>query len=115
MMSLKPAFSQFLEGGSLLRAAESRRISRQQQSKFFVGLVKQAADRFPEIQGPKKDDICYATQNRQDAVKALTEVCDLVIVVGGPNSFTTARDSFIGDKLRLVGRLSAPSVLLSGL
>jgi 4-hydroxy-3-methylbut-2-enyl diphosphate reductase IspH len=99
----------------LLRADESTRISRQQQSRFFFGLVKQAADRFPEIQGPKKDDICYATQNRQDAVKALTEVCDLVIVVGSPNSFTTARDSFIGDKLRLVGRLSAPSVLLSGL
>ena len=37
---------------------------------------------FPEVQGPKKDDICYATQNRQDAVKALAEQCDLVIVVG---------------------------------
>jgi 4-hydroxy-3-methylbut-2-enyl diphosphate reductase len=47
--------------------------------------------RFPEIQGPKKDDICYATQNRQDAVKALTEQCDLVIVVGSPNSSNSRR------------------------
>jgi 4-hydroxy-3-methylbut-2-enyl diphosphate reductase len=47
--------------------------------------------RFPEIQGPKKDDICYATQNRQDAVKALAEQCDLVIVVGSPNSSNSKR------------------------
>ena len=46
---------------------------------------------FPEIQGPKKDDICYATQNRQDAVKALAEQCDLVIVVGSPNSSNSRR------------------------
>lgn len=47
--------------------------------------------RFPEIQGPKKDDICYATQNRQDAVKTLAENCDLVIVVGSPNSSNSRR------------------------
>ena len=47
--------------------------------------------RFPEITGPKKDDICYATQNRQDAVKALAEQCDLVIVVGSPNSSNSRR------------------------
>ena len=47
--------------------------------------------RFPAIQGPKKDDICYATQNRQDAVKALAEQCDLVIVVGSPNSSNSRR------------------------
>ena len=47
--------------------------------------------RFPEIVGPKKDDICYATQNRQDAVKALAAKCDLVIVVGSPNSSNSNR------------------------
>lgn len=47
--------------------------------------------KFPEIQGPKKDDICYATQNRQDAVKALADQCDLVIVVGSPNSSNSRR------------------------
>lgn len=46
---------------------------------------------FPKVQGPKKDDICYATQNRQDAVKALARQCDLVIVVGSPNSSNSRR------------------------
>jgi 4-hydroxy-3-methylbut-2-enyl diphosphate reductase len=47
--------------------------------------------RFPSIAGPKTDDICYATQNRQDAVKALAQQCDLVIVVGSPNSSNSNR------------------------
>jgi len=47
--------------------------------------------RFPGIQAPKSDDICYATQNRQDAVKSLSAQCDLVIVVGSPNSSNSNR------------------------
>ncbi|MHB8914453.1 MAG: 4-hydroxy-3-methylbut-2-enyl diphosphate reductase [Thiobacillus sp.] len=47
--------------------------------------------RFPEIRGPKKNDICYATQNRQDAVKALAPQCDVVIVVGSPTSSNSNR------------------------
>jgi 4-hydroxy-3-methylbut-2-enyl diphosphate reductase len=47
--------------------------------------------RFPGIVGPKKDDICYATQNRQDAVKSLAKRCDVVIVVGSPNSSNSTR------------------------
>jgi len=47
--------------------------------------------RFPGIMGPKKDDICYATQNRQDAVKSLAKQCDVVIVVGSPNSSNSNR------------------------
>jgi 4-hydroxy-3-methylbut-2-enyl diphosphate reductase len=47
--------------------------------------------RFPDIVGPKKDDICYATQNRQDAVKALAPQCDVVIVVGSPTSSNSNR------------------------
>ncbi|KVW95647.1 4-hydroxy-3-methylbut-2-enyl diphosphate reductase, partial [Thiobacillus denitrificans] len=47
--------------------------------------------RFPHIVGPKKDDICYATQNRQDAVKALAPQCDVVIVVGSPTSSNSNR------------------------
>ena len=47
--------------------------------------------RFPAIVGPKKDDICYATQNRQEAVKVIARQCDLVIVVGSPNSSNSNR------------------------
>ena len=47
--------------------------------------------RFPAIQGPKNDDICYATQNRQDAVRELSAKCDLVLVVGSPNSSNSNR------------------------
>lgn len=47
--------------------------------------------RFPNIQAPKSDDICYATQNRQDAVKIMAKNCDLVIVVGSPNSSNSNR------------------------
>lgn len=54
-------------------------------------VISALKEYFPDVQGPKKDDICYATQNRQDAVKALTEQCDLVIVVGSPNSSNSRR------------------------
>jgi 4-hydroxy-3-methylbut-2-en-1-yl diphosphate reductase len=54
-------------------------------------VVETLRARFPNIVGPKKDDICYATQNRQDAVKLLAGRCDLVIVVGSPNSSNSNR------------------------
>jgi 4-hydroxy-3-methylbut-2-enyl diphosphate reductase len=54
-------------------------------------IVAALRKRFPEIRGPKKDDICYATQNRQDAVKFMAPQCDVVIVVGSPNSSNSNR------------------------
>ena len=54
-------------------------------------IVAALRARFPDIRGPKKDDICYATQNRQDAVKFMAPQCDLVIVVGSPNSSNSNR------------------------
>ena len=54
-------------------------------------IVAALKARFPGIVGPKKDDICYATQNRQDAVKILAPKCDVVIVVGSPNSSNSNR------------------------
>jgi 4-hydroxy-3-methylbut-2-enyl diphosphate reductase len=54
-------------------------------------VVDALRQRFPNIVGPKKDDICYATQNRQDAVKALAPQCDVVIVVGSPTSSNSNR------------------------
>ena len=54
-------------------------------------IVAALKRRFPSIVGPKKDDICYATQNRQDAVKVMAPRCDVVIVVGSPNSSNSNR------------------------
>ena len=54
-------------------------------------MVAALKKRFPSIRGPKKDDICYATQNRQDAVKFMAPQCDVVIVVGSPNSSNSNR------------------------
>ena len=64
--------------------------------------------RFPNIGGPRKDDICYATQNRQDAVKQLADESDVVLVVGSPNSSNS-------NRLReLAERMGTPAYLLDG-
>ncbi|WP_028670548.1 4-hydroxy-3-methylbut-2-enyl diphosphate reductase [Saccharospirillum impatiens] len=55
--------------------------------------------RFPQIQGPRKDDICYATQNRQDAVKTLAQDCDVVLVVGSPNSSNSNRLRELAERM----------------
>ena len=64
--------------------------------------------RFPGIVGPKRNDICYATQNRQDAVKELAHKCDLVLVVGSPNSSNSNRLKEIALKL------GKPAYLIDG-
>ena len=56
-----------------------------------ASIVAALKKRFPEIAAPKSDSICYATQNRQDAIKILAKDCDLVIVVGSPNSSNSNR------------------------
>lgn len=60
---------------------------------------------YPRIQGPKKDDICYATQNRQDAVKQLAEQCDLILVVGSKNSSNSNRLREIAENKGIEGFL----------
>jgi 4-hydroxy-3-methylbut-2-enyl diphosphate reductase len=55
--------------------------------------------KFPDITGPRKDDICYATQNRQDAVKILAADCDLMLVVGSPNSSNSNRLRELGERM----------------
>lgn len=56
-----------------------------------LDIITALKERFPLIKSPKKEDICYATQNRQDAVKKLTQSCDVVVVVGSPNSSNSNR------------------------
>ena len=64
-----------------------------------AAIVEVLKRRFPTIVGPKKDDICYATQNRQDAVKLLVPHCDVVIVVGSPNSSNSNRLREVAENL----------------
>ncbi|TAJ78365.1 MAG: 4-hydroxy-3-methylbut-2-enyl diphosphate reductase [Gallionellaceae bacterium] len=64
-------------------------------------IIAALKTRFPFITGPKKDDICYATQNRQDAVKLLAQQCDLVIVIGSPNSSNSNRLREVADNLKV--------------
>ena len=54
-------------------------------------IINALREKFPRIEGPRKDDICYATQNRQDSVKELAQISDLVLVVGSPNSSNSNR------------------------
>jgi len=78
-----------------LRVASAERLAYVTQTTLSVddarAMVAALKARFPGIRGPKRDDICYATQNRQDAVKFMAPQCDVVIVVGSPNSSNSNR------------------------
>jgi len=84
-----------VEDVARLQVADPSRLSYVTQTTLSVddaqAIVAALRARFPAIRGPKKDDICYATQNRQDAVKVMAPQCDLVIVVGSPNSSNSNR------------------------
>ncbi len=69
-------------------------------------VIDALRQQYPSIKGPRKDDICYATQNRQDAVKQLASECDLMLVVGSPNSSNSNRLS------ELAGRMGTESYLV---
>ncbi|WP_150299524.1 4-hydroxy-3-methylbut-2-enyl diphosphate reductase [Pseudomonas profundi] len=71
-------------------------------------VIDALRERFPAIDGPRKDDICYATQNRQDAVKQLAAESDLVLVVGSPNSSNSNRLRELSE------RMGTPAYLIDG-
>jgi 4-hydroxy-3-methylbut-2-enyl diphosphate reductase len=78
-----------------LEVGDPQRIAYVTQTTLSVddaqAIVAALKARFPAVRGPKRDDICYATQNRQDAVKFMAPQCDLVLVVGSPNSSNSNR------------------------
>ncbi len=84
-----------VEDVARLQAKDASKLAYVTQTTLSVddaqAIVAALKARFPQIHGPKKDDICYATQNRQDAVKFMTPRCDVVIVVGSPNSSNSNR------------------------
>lgn len=62
-------------------------------------VIDALKDKYPSINAPRKDDICYATQNRQDAVKLLSKECDVVLVVGSPNSSNSNRLRELAERM----------------
>jgi 4-hydroxy-3-methylbut-2-enyl diphosphate reductase len=68
-------------------------------------VVSALKEKYPELASPRKEDICYATQNRQDAVKRLASRCDVILVVGSPSSSNSNRLREIAEKVGIPGYL----------
>jgi 4-hydroxy-3-methylbut-2-enyl diphosphate reductase len=100
------------EQASLLQVKNPDSLSYVTQTTLSVDDTAKVIDtlrkRYPNIEGPRKNDICYATQNRQDAVKTLAAKCDLVLVVGSPNSSNSNRLA------ELAQRMGVEAYLLDG-
>jgi 4-hydroxy-3-methylbut-2-en-1-yl diphosphate reductase len=92
-----------------LEVADPERVAYLTQTTLAVdeteGIVSRLRERFPSVAGPRSDDICYATQNRQDAVKALAASCDLLLVVGSANSSNSNRLVEVAERYGCPARL----------
>lgn len=101
---------QSVEEARTVRPADPTRLAFITQTTLSVDdtaeIVHMLRARFPTIEGPKREDICYATTNRQSAVKAIAEECDLVIVIGSANSSNSQRLREVAE------RAGAPRALL---
>jgi 4-hydroxy-3-methylbut-2-enyl diphosphate reductase len=92
-----------------LEVREPRELAFVTQTTLSVDDTQRVVDalrlRFPELASPRREDICYATQNRQDAVKRLVDRCDLILVVGSPTSSNSNRLREIAEKAGIPGYL----------
>lgn len=92
-----------VEDVELLVVRDPRSLAYVTQTTLSVDDAKEVTDalkrRFPEIMEPKRNDICYATQNRQDAIKFMAPQCDLILIVGSPSSSNSNRLREVGSKL----------------
>ena len=93
---------QSIQEAELIQVQDPDNISFVTQTTLSVDdtqeIIKVLQKRFPSITGPRKDDICYATQNRQDAVKQLALECDLILVIGSKNSSNSNRLREIAER-----------------
>ena len=107
-MSPRDSHPQILHS-DLVAAAQSALVNLAQPHHLdAIFRIAALQARFPAIAGPRRDDICYATQNRQDAVRRLAEQCALVLVVGSPNSSNS-------NRLReLAAKAGIPAHLIDG-
>ena len=101
-----------LEDVATLKVRDPEKIAYVSQTTLSMDdtakIVEALRKRFPDIIGPRKDDICYATQNRQDAVKNLVNECDVLFVVGSPNSSNS-------NRLREIAEIrNVPAYLVDG-
>ena len=92
-----------VEDVGVLEVRDPSRLSYVSQTTLSVDdcgeIIDALRNRFPQIKGPRKSDICYATQNRQDAVKQMALECDLILVVGARNSSNSNRLRDLGERL----------------
>jgi 4-hydroxy-3-methylbut-2-enyl diphosphate reductase len=92
-----------------LEVADASRVGVVTQTTLSVDdtaeVLAALARRFPELRTPRREDICYATQNRQDAVKTLVQDCEVIVVVGSPESSNSNRLREIADKSGIPGYL----------
>ena len=93
---------QSIQEAKAIEVQDAKNISFVTQTTLSVDdtqeIIKVLQKRFPSITGPRKDDICYATQNRQDAVKQLALECDLILVIGSKNSSNSNRLREIAER-----------------